>query len=78
MKGIVERTPEMNGVRMNASSHARKKMKMTSLKNAKTTLMNPRTTKPREIAPRTRIASSHRRSRGVSSIEGSFGCSGRC
>jgi hypothetical protein len=78
MNGIVERTPEMNGVRMKASSHARKKIRMRSLKNAKTTLMKPRTRKPSEIAPRTRIASSHRRSRGVSSIEGSFGCSGRC
>jgi hypothetical protein len=67
-----------SGERMKASSHARKKMKMTSLKNAKTTLTKPRTTNPSEIAPRTRIASSHRRSRGVSSIAGSFGCSGRC
>jgi hypothetical protein len=77
MNGIVDRNRPMNGVRMNASSHARKKIRMMSLKKAKTTLMKPRTTNPSEIAPRTRIVSSHRRSRGVSSIAGSFGCSGR-
>jgi hypothetical protein len=75
---MVDTNRAMGGVRMKASSHARKKIRMMSLKNAKTTLMKPRTTKPSEIAPRTRIASSHRRSRGVSSIAGSFGCSARC
>jgi hypothetical protein len=77
MNGIVDRNRPMNGVRMKARSHARKKIRMMSLKKAKTTLMKPRTTNPSEIAPRTRIVSSHRRSRGVSSIAGSFGCSGR-
>jgi hypothetical protein len=77
MNGRVERRRAMGGVRMKASSQARKKIRITSLKNARMTLTKPRTTKPRAIAPRTRIASSQRRSRGVSSIAGSFECSRR-
>jgi len=55
---------------MNAISQARKKTRMRSLKNAKTTPTKPRVTNASEIAPRTRIASSQRRSRGVSSMVG--------